>query len=92
MTTSIVYFTDNFAQSLLSFTDCKAFKIIQNKRQLKLIMYYQLWVDLDKVTNIKFNFQEYKDIWIRYFTLFLNQLYLGKWNQKRESFGKRQTK
>jgi hypothetical protein len=68
-----LYPADNPAHSLLSSTGCKAFKLVQDKGRTKLITYYQSWADLDKVTNTKFNYEDFSGVWMRYFAPSLNR-------------------
>ncbi|GET62997.1 hypothetical protein GLOIN_2v1777349 [Rhizophagus irregularis DAOM 181602=DAOM 197198] len=65
VTNNVVYNTENPAQSMLLQPDgALAFKIIQDHEHKKLIVYFDTWASLDKVLNTKFNFKEFKDIWI----------------------------
>ncbi|PKY33925.1 hypothetical protein RhiirB3_453233 [Rhizophagus irregularis] len=56
------------SQSPISHLRCKVFKVVQKKNIHKLITYYKNCADLDKTINIKLNLQEFKNVWIRYFS------------------------
>ncbi|CAB4470522.1 hypothetical protein RhiirA5_421029 [Rhizophagus irregularis] len=74
VTNNVVYNAENPAQSMLSQLDSAlTFKIIQDHRRRKLIVYFNIWASLDKVLNIEFNFEEFKGIWTIYFSPTLNQ-------------------
>ena len=47
---------------LLQLNSTLAFKIIQDRGQRKLIVYFDTWANLDKTFNTEFNFQEFKDV------------------------------
>jgi hypothetical protein len=61
-------YSDNPVYFILTPTRYKAFKLIQNKDIYKLITYYELWADLDKVFGKAFSLDEFTGDWKRYFT------------------------
>ncbi|CAB4432958.1 unnamed protein product [Rhizophagus irregularis] len=72
-TTTATLYLDNPTHSIFTPTGCKAFKLIQDRSTCKLITYYELWVNLDKVIGKAFSLGEFTSDWKRYYTLNLKQ-------------------
>ncbi|CAB5365102.1 unnamed protein product [Rhizophagus irregularis] len=80
-------YPENPAHSILAPIGCKAFKLIQDQGTRKLITYYELWADLEKVIGKPFSLNEFTGDWMRYFTPNLKQRKrnLQKVNQEENS-------
>ncbi|CAB4432904.1 unnamed protein product [Rhizophagus irregularis] len=62
-TTTATLYLDNPTHSIFTPTGCKAFKLIQDRSTRKLITYYELWVNLDKVIGKAFSLDEFTSDW-----------------------------